>query len=70
MSRDRRDSAASQARRKQPPTSGGERSNDRDVIDRMTKRMMGSGVPAGDAVKAARQSMTRVDRQMRDEGRR
>lgn len=64
MNRDKRDQLA------QPPASGGERADDRDVIDRMTKRMMSSGVPSDVAQREARQSMTRVDRKLRDEGRR
>jgi hypothetical protein len=47
----------------------GEKPNDRAVIDRVIQRQIGSGVPADKAIKDARDSMRRIDRD-RDERRR
>jgi len=40
----------------------GEKPGDRAVIDRVIQRQIGSGVPPEKAVKDARESMRRVDR--------
>lgn len=48
----------------------GERQGDREVIDRMTKRIASDGVPPDKANEKARESMRRVDQRLREEGRR
>lgn len=48
----------------------GEKQGDRAAMDRMTQRIMSNGVPADKAAQAARESMVRVDRKLRDEGKR
>lgn len=48
----------------------GERDGDRDVIHRNTRDLIESGVKPKLAKKLARESMERVDRRLRDEGKR
>jgi hypothetical protein len=48
----------------------GERKGDREAIDRVTERIIGNGVRPEEAHEAARKSMERVDRKMREEGKR
>lgn len=50
--------------------SGGERGGDREVIERHTRELREAGVSPRRAEEMARESMRRVDRKLRDEGRR
>lgn len=48
----------------------GERQGDREAMDRMTERIMQNVPDSKKARDMARESMQRVDRKLRDEGRR
>lgn len=48
----------------------GEKKGDREIIDRNTRDLVNSGVKPDKAEKMARESMERVDRKLRDEGKR
>jgi len=48
----------------------GEREGDRDVMSRNTRDLMDAGIKREKAEKMARESMLRVDRKMREEGKR
>lgn len=51
-------------------SSGGERDGDRAVIERNVRDMIDSRVPAKKAEQLARESMLRVDRKLREQGKR
>jgi len=48
----------------------GERQDDRAAMDRVAKRLIDSGIKPADAVKEARESMTRTDRNLTRQGKR
>lgn len=48
----------------------GEREGDRDVMQRNTRDLMESGMKREKAEKMARESMLRVDRKLREQGKR
>jgi len=50
--------------------SGGERSGDRKIIEENKRDMVESGVKPRKAEQLARESMIRVDRKLREEGKR
>lgn len=50
--------------------SGGERHGDREAMEKNTRELRDSGLSSRKAEELARESMRRVDRKLRDEGRR
>lgn len=48
----------------------GEKQGDRDVMSRNTRDLVNSGVPARKAEDMARESMIRMDRKLREQGKR
>lgn len=51
-------------------SSSGEKQGDREAMERVQGRMVRDGVPAETADRLARESMKRVDRQLREQGKR
>lgn len=48
----------------------GEKQGDREAMDRVTRKILESGVDSSTAREMARESMIRTDRKLREEGKR